>query len=175
MRARGGGGQAGHAGIAEQVQDLGLGQGADTRVQPFPVGRLLWEEGQVAEGGEAAHEAHVAPFQREGVDGAVGVEAPAAGVLFFLLRIEDGVGALEGCRVVRRPEALRLGSNDGVTAISLQLAAMPAVDQGVIRPASRDEGFGRGGENGSHVRLIGAQAAARPDSARTGSLAGGRS
>ncbi|MNS58409.1 hypothetical protein D3C72_913300 [compost metagenome] len=169
VRASGGGGQAGHAGVAEQVQDLGLAQRADAGVHPLPVGRLLGEEGQVAERGEAAGEAHVAPFQREGVDGAVSVKAPAAGVLFFLLRIEDGGGALEGRRIARRPEALRLGPDDGVAAIALQLATMTAVQQRIVGPASRDEGFGRGRENGSHLRLIGAQAAARPASATKGS------
>ncbi|MNX79885.1 hypothetical protein D3C86_1115300 [compost metagenome] len=172
VRARRRSSQAGHAGIAEQVQDLGLVQGADTGVQPFPVGRLFREEGQVPKRGEAPHEAHVAPLQREGVDRPMLVEAPATGILFLLLRVEHGVGALKGVFIVRFPEALRFGPDHGVAAVALQLASIAAVQQGVVGPASRDEGFGSGRENRSHPALIGAQAAARPASAINGGRIG---
>ena len=55
--AGGGADQAGDPGVAEQVQDARRFRlGADGGVQPGPVGRLLGEEAQVAERGEAAEE-----------------------------------------------------------------------------------------------------------------------
>ena len=153
----GGAGQAGDAGIAEQVEDprarpvpAFLDQGANAPVQPVPVGRLFGEEGQVAERGETAGEADVAPGEGEILDRATG-EAPAA-VVILVLRIEHGIGAGEGLGVARRPETLRFWPDHGEAAITLQLAPVAAVQQGVVGPAPRDEGFGRGGKNRRHPR-----------------------
>ena len=151
-----GAGQAGDAGVAEQVQDPGAAPGlrqvADPRVQPLPVGGLLGEEGQVSERGEPAGEPHVAPGQRKGVD-RLAREPPASG-LVLVVGIEHGVGAVEGLRIARRPQALRLGPDDGVATIALQLPAIAAVQQGIVGPGAWSAGFRAWAKGREAWRLI---------------------
>ncbi len=121
-RARRRADQAGDAGITKQVQYLGLAFcGAHLLVQPGPVGGLLGEEGQVAEGGEAGLEAHVLPGQRPGVLRLL-AEPPAAGVL-LVGGIKHRIGVGPDILAERgRPQALRFGPHDGISAVALQLA-----------------------------------------------------
>src|SRR5690606_31503557 len=57
--------QACDAGVAEQVENFQRPSGgANAGLQPGPVRRLLWKEGQVPEGREPPVEANFAPSQR---------------------------------------------------------------------------------------------------------------
>jgi hypothetical protein len=68
-------------------------------------------------------ELHIAPGQRPGVD-RLPTELPAPGV-FLVRRIEHRVGLVPDLGGQgRRPQALRLGPDDGETPIALELAAM---------------------------------------------------
>ncbi len=142
--AGGGADQAGHAGIAEQVQHPHAGAGEGALAQPGPVGRLFRKKGQVAKAGEAGGEGHVAPSQRPFL-ARLPLEAPASG--FFLVSgIEHRVGVVPRRRVqARRPQALGLGAHDAIGPVTLQLAAIAAVDQGVVVPGggSRHHGVRR--------------------------------
>ena len=155
-----GAGEAGDARVAKQVQDARLAQGPDPPVEPLPVGGLLGEEGEVAEGREPAGEAHVAPGQGEGVDRIAG-KTPAA-ALVLVGRIEHGVGGVKGGRIARGPEALGFRPDHGEAAIAFQLAAVAAVQKGVIGPGAGDQGFRRRVQTRRHRWLIGGEARSRP-------------
>lgn len=149
-------GQGRNAGIAEQVENFWCATArwaacahiSKLEVQPLPVRCLLGKERQMPEWREAPGEPHIAPGQREGVDG-LAAETPASG-LVLVVRIEHGVGTGEGVWIARRPPALRLGPHHGVGTIAFQLLAVPAVQQGIVRPGRGQKRFGRGRQNGSH-------------------------
>jgi len=115
--------QTGHARIAEQVEHPHARALPDGGLLPFPVGGLLGEEGEVAETGEAAVEADIAPGQGP-LLGRLARKRPAA---FILVAggIEDGVGLVPKRWVFRLPPALRLRPDDEVVAVALELLAVP--------------------------------------------------
>ncbi len=165
-RAGGGRDQAGDAGIAEQVQDARRRRrGAQRLVEPFPVGRLLGKEGQMAKGGETPVEAHVAPLQRPGL-GRLAGKAPAAG-LVLIGGVEHRVGRRpDRLGLARTPQALRLRPHDAIGAVTLQLLPIAAVDQAVVGPAGGAQHDRRRGQDGmigrTHGSALRGRAPTRP-------------
>src|SRR5690606_39073672 len=97
----------------------------------------------MAEGSEAAKEAHLAlangarqrPGHRPGLADRLPV-FPAAVRILVLGAGEDRVGAIPFLgRKTRRPQRLRLGTDDAIRAVALELSPVAGIDQRVVGPA----------------------------------------
>src|SRR5205085_8497851 len=102
------------------------------------IGGLFGEEGQMAEGGEAAEELHLAPGQRPGVL-QLARKPPSAG-LVLVAGIENRVRARPlGFGPTRGPQALRFRPDDAIGAEAFELAPAAAVDHRIIYPRRRTQ------------------------------------
>src|SRR5581483_9866096 len=156
--------ERGDAGIGEEVQHLRprLPARGDLAFEPVPVRRLLREDADMAEGGEAAEEPDAVIFERPGLAERALVAPAAVGIV--VADAEEGrVGVIPvRGRQARRPQRLLLGADDPVPAVALELASVARIEEGVVGPAfglqhhrraAGERGGGtpmRGGGNGVH-------------------------
>src|SRR5690606_20782270 len=99
-----------------------------------PVRGLLRKHADMAEGGEAAEIVYAVMLHRPGLAERRLRKAPAAHA--FLVRVagEDGVGAVPfAFRQRAPPDRLSFGPDDAVGAVLLQLLAVAAVEQRIVR------------------------------------------
>ena len=127
--------QRADAGIAEQVQRLAAL--AQPLAHPRPLRRHVGEEGEVAERRALGAEAHLLPAQLPALARHRPGELPAAAALLVRAGDELAVGVPFGRG--RRPHRLRLGADEAVAAVALELAAIARIDQPVIGPGLGDE------------------------------------
>ena len=127
--------QRADAGIAEQVERFG--PRPKPLAHPGPLRRHVGEESEVAERRALGAEVHSLPAELPAVARHRPVEPPAAAA--FLV----GAGNELAVRVPglqrRRPHRLRLGPDEAVAAVALELSAMARIHQAVIGPRLGDQ------------------------------------
>src|SRR3546814_4322239 len=97
-------------------------------------------------------EARLAPRERPAFGGHGLVIIPASATIVVRCRDELAVGGFPFARRQRgRPHRLRLGADEAIAAVTLELAPVPAVDQPIIVPRLTDERDAR--RQLSHARL----------------------
>src|SRR3546814_1586150 len=97
-------------------------------------------------------EARLAPRERPAFGGHGLVIIPASATIVVRCRDELAVGGFPFARRQRgRPHRLRLGADEAIAAVTLELAPVPAVDQPIIVPRLTDERDER--RQLSHARL----------------------
>jgi hypothetical protein len=133
--ARAGHGEGADAGIAEQVERLGAV--AEVAAHPGPLRGHVGEESEVAEGGALGAEGDFLPSEVPALARDRAGELPAAAAL--LVRAGDELAVRVPIRIGRRPHGLRLGADEAVAAVALELAAVSGVDEAVIGPRLADE------------------------------------
>src|SRR5690606_17626304 len=88
---------------------------------------------KMAKGRALRGEFHLAPGERPALARHRPVEAPSAAAI--LVRSGNELAMRVPVRQARAPQRLRLGPDEAIFAISLELAAMAGIDQPVIAPA----------------------------------------
>ena len=121
------------AGIAEQVEALGLAHSIELQAHPVPHRSHVGEELQVAEWCRAGGEVHLVPVELPAFIRQVLRELPAPAAI--LVRAGDELACCGPVREARLPHRLRFGADEGMGAERLPLAPRPAVEQAVGVPA----------------------------------------
>ena len=122
------------AGIAEQVESLGLGAAFQFACHPVPHRGHVGKEAEVPEGGALGGEAHIPARQLPALarDGLLVDPAPAA--VLVGAGNEFAVGLPVG--QTGRPQRLALRPDEAPGAIAFQLATVAGIDQPIVLPAA---------------------------------------
>src|SRR5690606_27234494 len=113
--------QGSDAGIAEEIEELRIFGRAELRAHPLPHGRHIREEPEMAERGALRREAHVVPGKRPALGRHRLGELPAAAAV--LVRTGHELAVRPPVGTARGPHGLRLGADEAVAAVALELAA----------------------------------------------------
>ena len=140
--------QRADAGIAEEVERFGAV--AETLPHPGPLRRHVREESEVAERGALGAEPHLLPAELPALARHRPGELPAPAA--FFVRAGDELPVRVPIGGGRRPQSLRLGPDEAVAAVALELAAMARIDEAVIGPGLGDQGQCRHPGEGRDLR-----------------------
>ena len=126
--------QCADAGVAKQVEDVGVVRQGAHRV---PLRRHVGEEAQVAEGGQAGVEADLAARHWPAARNRSMLDPAPAAIL-----VRSGDEGRVGVPFVQRrsPHRLRIGADDRHGSIAFELLPVAAVDQAPIGPRLGDQG-----------------------------------
>ncbi len=149
---RGGERLAADAGIAEEVEESGIGLVGNLAAQPVPHRRHIGKEAQMPKRRALGGEARLAPRERPAFGGHGLVIIPAPPTVVVRCRNKLTVGGFPFAGGQRgRPHRLRLGADEAIGAIAFELAPAAAVHQSIIVPRLTNERDER--QKLSHARL----------------------